>query len=125
MANVSSASPTLSWDEMQTGGGSNPRPHTAVEAARQFEALLVGQMLKSAREAGSGEGWLGTGEDSAGMPVMDFAEQQFAQLLTAGGGLGLAKMVTESLERSPLARPITTESVLVSTPSTPERSGTE
>jgi Rod binding domain-containing protein len=67
-------------------------------AAEQFEALLIGQMLKSAREAGA-SGALGTGEDSAGQTGVELAERQLASLLASKGGLGLSKFITSNLER--------------------------
>jgi Rod binding domain-containing protein len=72
-------------------------PERIREAAGQFEALLVGQMMRSLRESGSG--WLGSGESGAGDCATDFAEQQFAQALTAAGGLGLASLITDGLSR--------------------------
>jgi peptidoglycan hydrolase FlgJ len=63
-------------------------------AASQFEAMLIGQMLKSVREAGAGLG--GDSEESM-TTYSEIAEQQFAQALSAGGGLGIAKMVTEQI----------------------------
>ena len=74
----------------------------AAGAAKQFESLLIAQMLKSMHQSGSG--WLGTGEDQAGQAAMDFAEEQFASAITAGGGLGLAKVIESGLNREP-ARP--------------------
>ena len=71
------------------------------DAAREFEALLIEQMLRSARSAGSGE-WMG--EDQTGSALPEMAEQQFARALSAGGGLGLAKLVVEGLERNPASR---------------------
>lgn len=69
----------------------------AAGAAKQFESLLIAQMMKSMH--GSGSGWLGTGEDQAGQAAMDFAEEQFASAITNGGGLGLAKVIQEGLNR--------------------------
>ena len=66
------------------------------DAARQFEALLIGQMLKSMRE--SEGGWMGTGEDQAGSSAMEYAQEMFAQALSANGGLGLAGMVVSGLK---------------------------
>jgi Rod binding domain-containing protein len=67
------------------------------DAASQFEALLIGQLLKTAREAG-GSGWLGTGEDHAGETALELAEQHFAQVMAAQGGLGLARLVLTGLQ---------------------------
>jgi Rod binding domain-containing protein len=51
-------------------------------------------MLKSAREAGDGS-WAGGDDENS--TLIDLAEQQFAGALAAGGGLGIAKMVTAGL----------------------------
>jgi Rod binding domain-containing protein len=62
---------------------------------------MIGQMLKSAREA-SGGGWLGDEddrEDQTGSLVMEMAEQGLSQALAARGGLGIAKMVSTNLQR--------------------------
>jgi Rod binding domain-containing protein len=76
------------------------------EAAQQFEALLIGQLLKSAREAG-GSGWLGAGDDDqAGEIGMEVAEQQFARMLAASGGLGLAKLVETGLNRDAVRKEV-------------------
>ena len=72
-------------------------PAKVRDASRQFEALLLGQMLRSVRE--SGGGWLGSGEDEAGSCAVEMAEQQFARLLAEQGGLGLATLVSAGLER--------------------------
>ena len=67
-------------------------------AAQQFEALLIGQLLKSAREAG-GSGWLGAGEsDDAGEIGVEVAEQEFARMLASNGGLGMARMIEDGLQ---------------------------
>jgi Rod binding domain-containing protein len=68
----------------------------ARDAAQQFEALLIGQMLRGVRE--SGQGWLGSGDnDSSGDCATDYAEQQFAAVLAQNGGLGVADLITRSL----------------------------
>jgi len=71
-------------------------PAKMKDAARQFEALLISQMLKSARESNSG-GWGGETDDKSGDSMMDMAEQQLSQILAAGGGLGLAKLVIQGI----------------------------
>ena len=72
-------------------------PAKARDAAQQFEALLIGQMLRGAREGG--KGWLGSSEDTAGDCATDFAEQQFAAVLSQNGGLGLANIITRGLDK--------------------------
>lgn len=75
-------------------GGSRD-PNKVHDAARQFEALLMGQILRSARQGSTG--WLSSGEDSSAECATDFAEQQFATVLSQQGGLGLATLITKGL----------------------------
>ena len=70
-------------------------PAKVRDAARQFESLLIGQMMKSMRD--SEGGWMGTDEDDASSSAMEYAQEMFAQSLSAGGGLGLAKLVAKGL----------------------------
>jgi flagellar protein FlgJ len=72
------------------------RPKNLKDAATQFEALMVSQMLKDMRTA-SGSGWLGTGEDDSSACMMDLAEEHLAQVLAQQGGLGIARMVVQNL----------------------------
>lgn len=74
-------------------------PGKVGDAARQFEALLIGQMLREVREHSGG--WLGSGEDAAGSCATELAEQQFARALAERGGLGLATLITRELETGP------------------------
>jgi flagellar protein FlgJ len=73
-------------------------PEKIETAAKQFEALLIGQLMKSMHESGS-KGWLGE-QDESSQSAMEMAEEQFAQALANGGGLGLARMVVAGLSRS-------------------------
>lgn len=66
-------------------------------AAKDFEALLIGQMLRSVREEGSG--WLGTGDDQASSAAFGLGEEQLARALTARGGLGLSKVIEQGLKK--------------------------
>jgi len=72
-------------------------PKNVAEAAKQFEALLIGQLLKEAR--GDEGGWLGSGDDTGCATAAGFAEEQFAQALAASGGLGLSARIAESLTK--------------------------
>lgn len=74
-------------------------PEAIAKAASQFEALLIGEVLKSAREA-DGSGWMGNDEDEAGSTLMDVSEQQISQALASRGGLGLAKMISAGLSKT-------------------------
>jgi Rod binding domain-containing protein len=60
-------------------------------AAKQFEALMIGQMLRTARENTDDP-------DSSGSTMLDLADQQFSQVLANNGGLGLATLVVKGLK---------------------------
>lgn len=84
---LSAAAPSV----MNSAG---PAPQTKVEgAAKQFEALMIAQMLRTARENTEDQ-------DSSGSTMMDVADQQFSQVLANNGGLGLAKLVVRGLNPS-------------------------
>jgi len=68
------------------------------DAAQQFEALLLSEMLRSERE--SNKGWLGTGGDATGECATDFAEQQLGLALAQRGGLGLAGWISTGLKKA-------------------------
>ena len=83
-----------------TGPESNrDTPEAITKAATQFEAVLIGEVLKSAREA-SGAGWGGTDEEEAASTLMEVSEQQISQALASAGGFGLAKMISAGLSKS-------------------------
>jgi Rod binding domain-containing protein len=68
-------------------------PSTKVEgAAKQFEALMIAQMLRTAREDTEDQ-------DSSGSTMLDMADQQFSQVLANNGGLGLAKLVVNGINQ--------------------------
>jgi flagellar protein FlgJ len=101
MSSILGAVPGVLTGEWQREAAENRRgedPARLREVAAQFEGLLLAQMLKSLREAGDG-GWLGGGDDQAGVSMVEMAEQQFAQLLASQGGLGLANLIVEGLSR--------------------------
>ena len=76
-----------------------PDPKIA-DAASQFEALLLGEMLKSANESGAGD-WMGDSDGESGTTLSEMAQEQFAQALAKSGGLGFARMVANQLTRHP------------------------
>ena len=86
---------------IEDGGALNQSPapssgHSARlhDAASQFEAMLIGQMLKSVRESADG---LSAENDESMNTYSEISEQQFAQAISAQGGLGIAKMVTAQI----------------------------
>jgi Rod binding domain-containing protein len=100
-----SIEPMHSSSVTQTGGAMGPpKKDTSAkirQAATDFEALLLGQMLKSARVA-SGGGLTGDGADDSqeNSTLVELGEQQFAQTLASSGGLGIAKMVVTGLAKN-------------------------
>lgn len=67
--------------------------------ARDFEALLLTQMLRTMRETSS-HGF-GSGDDQSMDAAMGLAEDQLGRALVAGGGLGLSKLVEAGLKQKP------------------------
>jgi Rod binding domain-containing protein len=61
-------------------------------AAKQFEALMIAQMLRTARENTEDQ-------DSSGSTMLDLADQQFSQVMANNGGLGLAKLVVQGINQ--------------------------
>ena len=72
-------------------------PEKIKDAATQFEALMIGQLLKAAHEE-SGDESLGGDSDPASASAMDFANDYFARAMAAKGGLGLSNMIVAGLE---------------------------
>ena len=93
--NPASMSGVMSWSAAPVRPSDDPGKIR--DAAQQFEAILIGQILHSARE-GDG-GWLGSGGDSSSGCAGDFAEQQLAASLAQQGGLGLSTLITAGLRQ--------------------------
>ena len=75
--------------------GAKDSPRKVKESATDFEAMLISQMLRHARESGGG-GWLG-GEDQAGSAMIEVAEEQLGKVIAQAGGMGLADLVAKGL----------------------------
>jgi Rod binding domain-containing protein len=81
-----------------------PAAHTAdspekiKDAASQFEALLIGQILKAAH-GDSEEASFGGESDPASASAMDFANDYLARAMAAKGGLGLTNLIANGLEK--------------------------
>ncbi len=90
---LTSVSPAL----LHTGGiaagvssGMSP-----LEAVEEFEALLIGEMLKTVREAGKA---LGEEETETGSETyLEMSEQHLARTLARSGMLGFAKLLRDDL----------------------------
>lgn len=71
-----------------------PASQTTLEAAQQFESLLLGQLLENTR--------FSEDEGSQAQGTMwSLAAQQFAQILSKNGGFGISKLVSDGLARKP------------------------
>jgi len=73
-------------------------PAKIISAAKQFEALLIGQMMKSMHDADGG--WLGTGDDESASSAMEYGQEIFAQSMAQSGGFGLANLIAKGLQDS-------------------------
>jgi Rod binding domain-containing protein len=71
---------------------SDTNAESIATAAGDFEALLIAQLLRAARESD------GTSESDS---IMEMAENQLASLMARNGGLGLAGLVTKGLNAAP------------------------
>jgi Rod binding domain-containing protein len=91
--------PLLTTSPLDLASGNTAKPDRLHKAAQEFEALLVGEMLKSARESGS-DGWLGSGESTGDDSAMDMAESQLANALASSGGLGLATTIERAMTKT-------------------------
>jgi Rod binding domain-containing protein len=88
---ASSAAPPLANEALTA----QSKPKNAAEAAKQFEAMLIAQMLRAAHESNADSR---DGGDSGSDTLFDVAGQQFAQVLANNGGLGLAKTILQGLQ---------------------------
>lgn len=80
---------------LEKGAGSPPvsprrSPEDLGAAAHKFEALLLGQLLRTVRR----EAWEGEGSATS---LLEMAQDQLAELLASRGGLGLARTIIEQL----------------------------
>lgn len=85
-------SPTLQT-YIQASEKGNSKIH---DAAQQFEALMIGELMKSVRESSS-DGWLGSGDSDSDDSALSMAEGQFASAISRAGGLGLTEMIERNL----------------------------
>ncbi len=75
---------------------SQDTPAKILDTARQFEALLLSQMLKSAHADGSE-----SDEEDSGSVLGGIGQEQFATALSQRGGIGLADSIARSLAPKP------------------------
>lgn len=103
-ANEASVTDFAGLNALKAKASGAPRDEATIRAvARQFEALLMQQVLKSARAANLGDDLAsGPGSDT----YKDLFDQQMAQQLSAGRGLGIADVLVRQLSGiAPAAAP--------------------
>jgi flagellar protein FlgJ len=70
-----------------------------VDAAQQFEAMMLQEMLKPMR--GGKDSWGGADKsdgDSASDTISSFGTEAFAKAISKGGGFGIARQVISQVE---------------------------
>jgi Rod binding domain-containing protein len=92
---------SVSQSSLATSSAKKDSPAKIRQAATDFEALLLAQMMRAARETSCG----GLSADDAdyseeNSTMIEVGEQQFAQALASSGGLGIAKMVLTGLAKN-------------------------
>ena len=88
---------TAAISELNSAPQSKDSSARVKDVARQFEALLVAQMMKSMHDVEGG--WLGTGGDQASSAALEYGQEMFAQAIVSNGGLGLATLVANGLQK--------------------------
>jgi Rod binding domain-containing protein len=78
------------------------------EAAQEFEALLLAQVLKAARQPGEG-GWLTSGSDQSSNTALEMAESQLARVLASRGVLGIDKLMASTQKKEGTVNSATAE----------------
>ncbi len=94
---VGGESPAPGAEKVHRRKTSGAESEKLTEAAQEFEALLLAQVLKAARQPGEG-GWLSSGSDQASNTALEMAESQLARVLASRGVLGIDKVMAGHLE---------------------------
>lgn len=99
---------------------SKREPDAALKAvAQQFEGIFLNMMLKSMREASPQEGLFDSEQSKLFTQLFD---QQLAQKLSSGKGIGLADMMIKQLTRSGMVVAGQTQEILSSSGVVPDQS---
>ncbi|MGD0798354.1 MAG: hypothetical protein ABR910_11580 [Acidobacteriaceae bacterium] len=100
----------VSANAVSAGAGAAGLQHKKlVDAAQQFEGMLLQEMLKPMKEHGFCEGdedGSGDKEEGGGFgdTLSGFGTESVATAIAKGGGLGIAKKVVEEVEGEKAAR---------------------
>ncbi|HXE06840.1 MAG TPA: hypothetical protein VN612_03010 [Acidobacteriaceae bacterium] len=88
---------------------SGPRHRKLVDAAQQFEGMLLQELLKPMREhsfGSSDSGSSGDDSDSSGFAdtLSSFGSESLATAISRSGGLGIARQVIQQVDRERVDR---------------------
>src|SRR5688500_20396760 len=81
----------------RTGIGEVGKVIDTKSAAREFEAMLIGQLMQSAVLAE--QMGIGGETDSGGQTMLDFGREHLSRVIAEGGGLGLGKLIESGLAK--------------------------
>jgi Rod binding domain-containing protein len=91
----------------QTSGCTSKDSRSIHTVAQEFESLLIGQMLKSAKL-----GELSEDKNGTNGSMMEFARENLARLISQNGGIGMAHFLENALNRADTASPVSPAPVL-------------
>jgi len=98
MAIPNSATPLDSRLTAAAQGRRDNTPAQARKVAREFEAMMVGMMVKAMRDTVGKDKMTGGGRgEETFRPLLD---QEYAAAAAQNGGIGLAKMIEQELTRN-------------------------
>ena len=96
---MSALAPIDTASDSDVSSATSSRSTKLHTAAQQFEALMIGEMLKAAHSDDSDDP-LGGSDDSGGDSAMQMAQSQLSSALAAQGGFGLAAMIEKAMSRT-------------------------
>jgi len=91
---ISSIQTPAEFTPASGGAGASRDAAKTAQTARDFEALLVAQVLKSALPPES----MGLSDNEAGDHAVQFALEEFGKVIAAQGGMGLSRLVLQGME---------------------------
>jgi|GEM_PF-2523127 len=71
---------------------------TSADAAQEFEAIVIAELLKAAREAG--EAWGSEEKETGSESYLEYAEQHLSRILASQDLLGFKRIALEDLGES-------------------------